>query len=179
MTKKKGRFFTFCCSLIPGAGEMYLGFYKQGLSLMGAFFLLLGLAGPMSLQLAVYLMPLVWFYSFFHANNLVGLPEEEFYSLEDQYLFHLDGSMDGVRLLRSHPRFIACCLIFFGASILWNSFSSFLLWYLFPFLRLSEEMQDLLRYIARSIPQAIVAIAIILAGLWLIRGKYEKLTEGE
>ena len=30
MTRKKGKFLTFCCSLIPGAGEMYLGFLKTG-----------------------------------------------------------------------------------------------------------------------------------------------------
>lgn len=30
MTKKKGKLLTFCWSLIPGAGEMYLGFFKQG-----------------------------------------------------------------------------------------------------------------------------------------------------
>ena len=37
MTKKKGKLLTFCWSLIPGAGEMYLGFFKQGISLMAAF----------------------------------------------------------------------------------------------------------------------------------------------
>ena len=41
MTKKKNRLFTFFCSLIPGAGEMYLGFFKHGLSVMTLFFLLM------------------------------------------------------------------------------------------------------------------------------------------
>ena len=40
MTKKKNRLFTFCCSLLPGAGEMYLGFFKHGVSTMALFFLL-------------------------------------------------------------------------------------------------------------------------------------------
>ena len=35
MTRKKNGFWTFVCSLVPGAGEMYMGFFKQGLSLMG------------------------------------------------------------------------------------------------------------------------------------------------
>ena len=37
MKKKKNRFFLFCCSLWPGAGELYLGFMKTGLSLLGIF----------------------------------------------------------------------------------------------------------------------------------------------
>ena len=34
MTKKKNGFLAFCFSLIPGAGEMYMGFMKQGASIM-------------------------------------------------------------------------------------------------------------------------------------------------
>lgn len=37
MTRKKRGFWTFCFSLIPGAGEMYLGFMKRGLSMMCLF----------------------------------------------------------------------------------------------------------------------------------------------
>ena len=44
MTKKKGKLLTFCWSLIPGAGEMYLGFFKQGISLMAAFAVLLAVS---------------------------------------------------------------------------------------------------------------------------------------
>ena len=38
-TKKKSRFLTFCFSLLPGAGEMYMGFMRMGLSLMLLFIL--------------------------------------------------------------------------------------------------------------------------------------------
>lgn len=38
MTKKRNGFLRFCCSLLPGAGEMYMGFMKMGLSLMSMFF---------------------------------------------------------------------------------------------------------------------------------------------
>ena len=40
MSRKKSGFLTFCCSLLPGAGEMYLGFLKQGASIMTLFLLL-------------------------------------------------------------------------------------------------------------------------------------------
>ena len=39
MRHKKNRFWTFLFSLFPGAGEMYMGFMKQGVSLMTLFLL--------------------------------------------------------------------------------------------------------------------------------------------
>ena len=37
MKKQKHGFWVFIFSLIPGAGEMYMGFKKQGLSIMLLF----------------------------------------------------------------------------------------------------------------------------------------------
>ena len=37
--KKKSRFLTFIFSFLPGAAEMYMGFMKNGFSLMMIFFL--------------------------------------------------------------------------------------------------------------------------------------------
>ena len=36
-----------------------------------------------------YLLPVLWFYSFFHTHNLNSMSDEEFYTLEDDYLFHI------------------------------------------------------------------------------------------
>ena len=44
MTKKKSSFLTFCFSFLPGAGQMYMGFMKRGISLMSSFFFLIFLA---------------------------------------------------------------------------------------------------------------------------------------
>ena len=38
MIRKKSKGWTFICSLLPGAGEMYMGFMKQGAVLMTLFF---------------------------------------------------------------------------------------------------------------------------------------------
>ena len=46
MTNQKNRFFTLVFSCCPGAGEMYMGLYRQGVSLMGLFFgTISGMAG--------------------------------------------------------------------------------------------------------------------------------------
>ena len=34
----KNGFLTFCCAFIPGAGQMYQGYMKRGLSLILIFF---------------------------------------------------------------------------------------------------------------------------------------------
>ena len=39
MQKQKRGFWLFIFSLIPGAGEMYMGFKKQGISIMFLFWM--------------------------------------------------------------------------------------------------------------------------------------------
>ena len=77
---KKSRLFSLLCACWPGAGEMYLGFYKTGASVMTLF--LGGVAlGASLFPPLFYLTPVVWFFSFFHTNNLNTMADEEFYAL--------------------------------------------------------------------------------------------------
>ena len=170
---------TFLWSLVPGAGEMYLGFFKQGVSLMAAFFILLGISGFLQLGFLTFLAPIVWFYSFFHTNNLNSLPDEEFYALEDDYIIHMSDITGNQAIIKKYRRLLSGCLVFFGLSILWNSLSRLIFWYIFPILNLSETAIGLIRYILNAIPQAVVAIAIIIAGIYLIKGKYEELKKDD
>ena len=80
MTRKKRGFWTFIFSLMPGAGEMYLGFMKRGVSTMLVFLGWLTFCGMTGFDVGVILAPVIWFYSFFTVHNLVSLPDEEFYS---------------------------------------------------------------------------------------------------
>ena len=65
MTRKKNKLLTFLWSLIPGAGEMYLGFFKMGTSLMALFLLLLSFSGFLNFYVLSLLSPVVWFYMLF------------------------------------------------------------------------------------------------------------------
>ena len=86
MRMRKGNgFWRFCFSLLPGAGEMYMGFMKQGAMLMTLFFGCGALSGWLNLDIFGYVLPVIWFYGFFHVHNLAGLPNEEFYSVEDTF----------------------------------------------------------------------------------------------
>ena len=90
MKKQKHGFWVFIFSLIPGAGEMYMGFKKQGLSIMLLFWGSIALASITGLGWLAMFLPVIWFYSFFNVHNLKSLSEEEFYSVEDNYILHMD-----------------------------------------------------------------------------------------
>ena len=80
MQKQKRGFWLFIFSLIPGAGEMYMGFKKQGISIMLLFWGAIALASITGLGWLAMFLPVIWFYSFFNVHNLKSLSEEEFYS---------------------------------------------------------------------------------------------------
>lgn len=171
MTKKKNRLFTFCCSLLPGAGEMYLGFFKHGVSTMALFFLLLTLSSSLFPPL-IYMAPVVWFYSFFHSNHLASLADDEFYMLEDDYLFHIHNLAQTKDLLLTRYRKpFSFCLIFLGAAVLWQNASEFIRVFFSDLLSIPEPLQEMLFWFNRRLPQMLVAVGIILLGIWLIKEK--------
>lgn len=59
-------------SMIPGAGHMYLGYQQKGLVLMGGFFFTIFFMGWLNLSLLVFILPLIWFYSFFDAYHTLN-----------------------------------------------------------------------------------------------------------
>ena len=127
MQKQKRGFWLFIFSLIPGAGEMYMGFKKQGLSIMLLFWGVFAVGSFTGMDWLIFLIPIIWFYSFFNVHNLKSLSEEEFYSIEDSYVLHMDELTGDISsLLKHHRNLTAILLIFLGASILWNNLMDFL-----------------------------------------------------
>ena len=61
MTNRKSKFLTVIFSCIPGAGQMFMGFMKLGVSLMGLFFLIFVAANLTGLGFLLYLAPVLWF----------------------------------------------------------------------------------------------------------------------
>ncbi|MGB4439301.1 MAG: hypothetical protein WBJ13_08795, partial [Sedimentibacter sp.] len=71
------RSITLALSIIPGAGHMYLGYQKKGLIIMGAFFFSIFFMGWLGISLLLFLLPLIWFYSFFDAMHTSDDSKEE------------------------------------------------------------------------------------------------------
>ena len=51
---------------------MYLGYQKKGLVLMGGFFFAIFFMGWLQLSFLLFLLPLIWFYSFFDAFHTLN-----------------------------------------------------------------------------------------------------------
>lgn len=170
MTKQKRGLWLFLFSLIPGAGEMYMGFRKQGISIMLLFWGIIAVASCTNFSWILMFLPILWFYSFFNVHNLKSLSEEEFYSLDDNYILHMDQLVDDADLVISkHYTLIAALMIFFGVSILWNNITDFLYWFL------PSPLADILYSISYRLPQIVIAIAIIVAGCYILSRKKAKL----
>lgn len=170
-TKKKNRFFTFCFSLLPGAGEMYMGFMRAGLSLMLLF--IFTIAAPIFLridELAVFAV-VVWFYSFFHANHLAGLNDEEFAEVKDEYLYGLDTLSGGKDFVTKYQKWVAVALIFVGALLMWNTVMDMLRGIL------PSEIYHTVYKIGYYIPRVFAAVLIIVAGVKMIGGRKHQLAQ--
>ena len=168
MTKKKSGFLTFCFSLVPGAGEMYMGFMRQGVSIMALFWLLIFLAAFLSIGPVLFILPILWCYSFFNVHNLRGLSDEEFYAIEDDYLFHIDRVLPQGRWSKKQNNLFAVALIIIGIVILWSNLTNYMRW-MFP--------SDIYWTIVDDVPQVTIAILLIWGGLNLIRGKKKELDD--
>ncbi|MDO4337846.1 MAG: hypothetical protein Q4C91_07130 [Eubacteriales bacterium] len=166
MTKQKRGFWLFIASLIPGAGEMYMGFRKQGISIMLIFWSVIALGAGTGMGWLLMFLPIIWFYSFFNVHNLKSLSEEEFYSLEDGYVLHLDrllGDMDD--FIGKYRVIVALLMVVFGASILLNSFVDILFWIL------PSALAGMLQEFTYRLPQIIIALLILILGFRILSGK--------
>ena len=172
MKSKKSRFWSFCLSFLPGCAEMYMGFMKMGLSLMAAFWGIIGTAVFLNIGALLFLAVIVWFYSFFHARNLVHMPEGDFLNLEDAYLYHLSGMRDAYHR-QEYRRIMAVILILFGGILCLRSLKGMVQAILPSFLWEFFWMFD------NYMPQLIVGLGIIILGIRIIKGKERELLEGQ
>ena len=172
-TKKKNKFFTFCFSLFPGAGEMYMGFMKAGVSLMLLFFLALLIPTVLRLDIFSSLAVIVWFYGFFHTNHLAVLNDEEFNQVEDNYLFGMDMLVDGRNFVTKYQKWVAIALIGAGVLLLWNTMTAI------AYRLLPEIIYGIMRTIGNYVPRTLVAVVIILIGVRMIKGRKEQLAKLE
>lgn len=166
MTKQKKGFLLFLCSLIPGAGELYMGFRKQGISIMLLFWGCIFFSGYSGIGFFVMFLPILWAYSFFNVHNLKSLSEEDFYSVEDAYILHMDQFIDNTdHFVRKYKKIIAILLIIFGVSILWDNVTDLIRWIL------PEYVVSFFSHIFYTLPSIIIAIVIIAGGVHLLKSK--------
>ena len=171
--KKKG-ILTFLFSLLPGAGEMYMGLMKQGVSLMTMFFGSIAICSLLGTDILAFVGVIIWCYSFFHVHNLCSLSEEEFQQVEDKLLIPFMGEDIQLQISNQKIRTVgAVLMIFFGASLLWNYVMDILVRVL------PENIRYMIGELFYDLPDAIVSVFIIWLGVHLIKGKKKVLDAEE
>lgn len=181
MKKKKNRFLLFWWSLIPGAGELYLGFMKMGVSILSVFALVMMFTIYTNIGVSAFAVFVIWLYGFFHANNLGALSDEEFYRMEDVYLFGIkEDGPDSVKdcIMGKYRIGFAAILIILGVSMLWQTFCGFLRRIM------GNGFYDMYIYkitstISNEMPRMLIGIVVIWIGVKLIMGKKAELDRME
>ena len=159
---KKNGILTLLFAFIPGAGQMYQGYMKRGLSLMlmaAAISMAAMLIPPIAFALLV-----VFMYSFFDTFNLraqisMGTAPE------DKRL---------ARMMMDSHKLVGWCLIAIGAliayeQIIMNTLGD-ILWrwgQKAPVWRAVYLVMD-------QLPEVVLCVALILCGIWLVRGPRAK-----
>ena len=147
---KRNKSLAVIFSILPGAGHLYWGYKKEGLQLLAAFFLSLFLLDWVRLSIFLFILPVIWVYSFFEALQ-----------------FKADKTGESqVKLPFTEPRYIGYALIAAGCLILLEKvigqqfFQAYLTW----------EMQNLIKTL-------LVALAFIGGGIKLIIGTKKQVLE--
>ncbi len=164
----KNGILTLIFAFIPGAGQMYQGYMKRGLSLIGMF--CAGCAAMILIEGFVMVLPVIWMYSFFDTFNLrsqLGAGDAP----QDDYLVHFNWKDESLKLfLMDSHKLVGWALIGLGALVLhqnvvmqtlgdimwrWGQNS--------PFFRAFYLMM-------KDLPRILFCVALIVCGVWLVRG---------
>ncbi len=169
MITKRSKVWTVIFAFLPGAGHMFNGFMRMGVSLMGLFFATWALASFINIGAIMFIIPVIWFYAFFDCINRCFLEDEDFYAQEDRYLFTLDQAMKlDLGILKKYNLLIGVILIILGIYALWQNVIFSMIW---NYSLLPPRIISGIGNFGRMIPQIIAGILIIWAGIAMIRGK--------
>ena len=158
---EKNRFLVFLCSLIPGAGQMYLGLMRRGIAIMLSFVVMIALSDMLRISLVLLLLPVIWAYSFFDTFALSKLPEEKRTELNSKFVFLGDGKKANVFSGKKRAVF-GVGLIFVGLFAILNTFMySGFIWNNYPELR----------WFMDRLPTFLVSAGIIILGIYLLFSK--------
>ena len=164
----KNGILTFLFAFCPGAGQMYQGYMKRGLSLISLFCLSAG-AG-MLLDVLYVGMPIVYMYSFFDTFNLraqLGAGNAP----ADDYLVHInwkDRRMEQF-MMDSH-KLLGWGLIALGGLVAYKNILMRVLGDVMWRWGQNNAFFRAVYLMLEQLPQIVVCVALIICGVWLVRG---------
>ena len=161
---KKNLFLTFCFSFIPGAGQMYQGYMKRGLSLMTAFAVVVAFCAIISSPIFAMPLPIIFAYSFFDTYQLRQKIIDN-KNQEDEYIWkdsNIDKILDIGNKHKSN-KFLGIVLIVIGLYLFLNSV-------LLPIAYKYdlEILYTIFSLVLRYIPSVLIASLSIYTGIKLM-----------
>jgi len=156
---KKSRSIATILSIFPGAGHLYLGLQRRGIQLMAAFLFSIYILDVLRLGIFLFLIPIVWCYSFFD-----GLQKASKYGnepLEDTPI---------ISYLFNHQKWLGIGLVLLGLYYLTTN----ILLPVFSPMLYSMLQIDIAYWFDRYFQTVVVCILLIGGGLKLLAGKKTK-----
>lgn len=164
----KNGLLTLLFAFIPGAGQMYQGYMKRGLSLM-LMCCVIGVLAMLFAPIALFLM-LVFMYSFFDTLNLraqIALGNAP----ADDYLVHLDPKDKRLaRLLLDSHKLVGWVLIAVGVLIAYENIIMSTLGDILWRWGQKAPAWRAVYLVMDELPEVVFCVALILCGIWLVRG---------
>ena len=159
MTKSK--FLTLFFSLLPGAGHMYLGYMKRGLSIMVLFFLAVAISSIS--PVAGFALPVIWFFGLFDALHLLSEYRADG-TIYDSWL--IDIGAWNTLLHGKTSTVCGICLVVLGAL----GFYHYVLEY--PLYTLVKDI-PVVSSIVRNLPSLLLCVLMFVFGIIMLRGRRE------
>ena len=144
---------------------MYLNMMKKGLVLMTLFCGIGFIAGFFNIELLLFLVPVIWFYSFFDALNSGHFTYEERKEADASFFMDIEHvfSQDMGSLFQKSHLFFGIILVLAGVYLLIGRVFNGLIWQL-------DEYLPGLHGAFHNFPTLLIAIFIIVWGIRLVKG---------
>jgi len=145
----KSRTVATLLSIFPGAGHLYIGMQMRGIQLMIAFILSLYMLDVLRFSVLLFLIPILWFFSFFDALQVITRMDRE--EIIDKPI---------VSGLTHYHRWIGIALLLLGMYVIIDRISPTVIRYF-----LDNEAYYLFR---QYFDVAIVSLILIISGVVLL-----------
>lgn len=153
---RKSKMIATLLAVFPGAGHMYLGLFKRGVQLMASFLFAVYFLDALHLSLFLFVIPILWFYSFFDALQWVSKHGRE--PLDD---------VPFVDWLKHRQKWVGFALVLLGVYYLLDQALLGLMDRLFPDINFAFWM-------TRYLQPTIVSALLVFGGIKLMRGQKVK-----
>ncbi|PPA70681.1 hypothetical protein [Jeotgalibacillus proteolyticus] len=153
---KRSSAFATVLSIFPGAGHLYLGLQHRGIQLMAAFLFTIYILDALRLGLFLFLIPLIWFYSFFDGMQKASRYGKE--ELRDEPVFGF---------FHQYKKWLGIGLIFIGVYyLLFNGVVPALAPAFWEWIEI-----DLRYWFDRYFQTILLSVVLVIIGIKLVKRK--------